>query len=298
MVALAERESGGWIESTYGRGYLLGRPDAYNLPRLRARAENLGYRLITFNKVGSTMPVVDHLIMNDSGPAVVLSDHQTKGVGRKDRVWLDNPGDSILMSVLLRLNPHNLEAAPILADLVALRTAEVLTRVTGEEVKTKYPNDIVFNGKKTAGILVKNTLLGARYLGTNAGIGINVHYSDNELEDFRPDQPATSLDSIADRIIKRESVVGELLSDLRYSVADAVSIAYNKAENKRYNDLWREKSAVFGRNITVLSGDKPPIAQGKVIDTKIGEGILLESRLGQRRWLNLYDTTMKVSIES
>jgi BirA family biotin operon repressor/biotin-[acetyl-CoA-carboxylase] ligase len=122
---------------------------------------------------------------------VVLADHQSSGRGRLGRNWASPEGVNIYCSVLLRpqLPPPD---APQLTFLSAVATAEVLDEVCGLNARVKWPNDVLINGKKIAGLLNE---LGAETEQIHflvLGIGINVNMAADQFPaDLR--YPATSV---------------------------------------------------------------------------------------------------------
>ena len=105
----------------------------------------------------------------------VLASSQSKGRGRRGRVWLDEPGACVLMSVIIRpeLPPDRL---PELSYLACVSVAENLKAAFGLEARIKLPNDVLVNGRKIVGTLIETTQTPG---GTAAivGIGLNVNQS-------------------------------------------------------------------------------------------------------------------------
>jgi len=99
---------------------------------------------------------------------VWIAESQTKGRGRRGRAWLSAPGENLLFSVLLRMHapPQNL---PLVALAAGLAAHDAIAKSV-PRARIKWPNDVVVDRKKIAGVLVESA--------NNAvvvGIGINVH---------------------------------------------------------------------------------------------------------------------------
>lgn len=133
----------------------------------------------------STNRVLREMIKGDSPPAgtLVVTDHQTRGRGRLDRIWRDEGGKDLMFSVLLRpaLAPSQ---AHLLSLAAALAVAETLTSdVLGPSplgsprppVQVKWPNDVMVEGRKLCGILLEGAMDGERLHWAVAGIGLNVN---------------------------------------------------------------------------------------------------------------------------
>ena len=118
--------------------------------------------------------------------AVVIADAQERGRGRHGRVWSTPAGESLAMSVVLRprVLPNQLAPIALVAGL-AVRSA-IAARVDGAMVK--WPNDVVLEGRKIAGILVEASLASTRVEHVVVGIGVNV-----ARRDFPEELIATSL---------------------------------------------------------------------------------------------------------
>jgi BirA family biotin operon repressor/biotin-[acetyl-CoA-carboxylase] ligase len=83
----------------------------------------------------------------------VVADTQTQGRGRRGRVWLDTPGESLLLSVVLRTSLP-LARLPTLSIAAGVAVAEALIEC-GVDVRLKWPNDVVVGGRKIAGVLLE-----------------------------------------------------------------------------------------------------------------------------------------------
>lgn len=125
--------------------------------------------------------------------AVVVADLQSEGRGRWGRTWVAGPASSLMFSLVLRpsLPPDRLE---LLTTLMGVATAEAVAEVTGLKTGLKWPNDVVVNGRKLAGILVESQSRGGRIETVVAGVGINLDLSGVDL----PEEVAARATSIAE----------------------------------------------------------------------------------------------------
>lgn len=99
--------------------------------------------------------------------AVAVAEHQTAGRGRSGRAWQDAAGEALLCSVLLR--PPVTPDLPQLSLVAALAAAEAVERVSPVVAAVKWPNDVLVEGRKVAGILLEGIPAGLV-----CGIGVNV----------------------------------------------------------------------------------------------------------------------------
>jgi BirA family transcriptional regulator, biotin operon repressor / biotin---[acetyl-CoA-carboxylase] ligase len=104
---------------------------------------------------------------------VVVAEHQTAGRGRLDRRWESPPGASLLASFLFRPE-FDASDLHLCTAAVALAAAQACREVAGIEALIKWPNDLVADGSKLAGVLAEAEFTGAAVASVVVGIGLNV----------------------------------------------------------------------------------------------------------------------------
>ncbi len=135
--------------------------------------------------------------------AVAATEHQTHGRGRLGRSWDDAPGSAILASVLLQ--PPAERHLPELSLVAALAAAEAVESATELSAQVKWPNDVMLNRRKIAGILSELTD------GTVVtGIGLNVNQTREQLPLDSATEP-TSLRASTGTTYDRAELLGSLL---------------------------------------------------------------------------------------
>jgi BirA family biotin operon repressor/biotin-[acetyl-CoA-carboxylase] ligase len=139
--------------------------------------------------------------------AVAVADEQTAGRGRLGRRWLAPAGTSLLCSIQLRPQASP-ERLPELTGIAARACAEAIAAVTGLEPALKFPNDLLVDGRKVAGILAE-----AREGRVVLGVGINVNVPESDLP-TEVDRPATSLLVETGGEVDRAELLVELLEHL------------------------------------------------------------------------------------
>ncbi|NIJ52009.1 biotin--[acetyl-CoA-carboxylase] ligase [Dyadobacter arcticus] len=117
---------------------------------------------------------------------VVITDNQLKGRGQRGTTWVANPGENLTFSIIL--TPEFLPVSDqfLISQITALAIRSYVHNYI-ENVRVKWPNDILANKKKICGILIENGIQGMKLKSSVIGIGLNV----NQL-DFKEDR-ATSL---------------------------------------------------------------------------------------------------------
>ena len=106
--------------------------------------------------------------------SVLVAAHQTSGRGRLDRVWEAPPGANLLVSLLFRHLPEHTHE---LTQRVALAAAHAVVAITGLTPTLKWPNDLLLDGGKLAGVLAQSGTAAGRIDHVVVGIGLNVGWA-------------------------------------------------------------------------------------------------------------------------
>lgn len=174
------KEEGYQVEAVQNRGYrIFDIPDVMSKEELESllvgKTEWAGQEIHYFPEIDSTNIRAKQLAENGvSTGTLVVADRQTAGRGRRGRGWESPSGCSIYMSILLR--PEFLPAkAPMLTLVMAYSVTESLRACTGLDLRIKWPNDIVLNGKKLVGILTEMSTEIDYINHVVIGVGINVN---------------------------------------------------------------------------------------------------------------------------
>lgn len=188
--------------------------------------QTIGAQVHFFPTVGSTMDIArDFAAKSAPVGTVIIADHQTKGRGRKGRIWQDAPAADLALSVILR---PTAQSAELLFIMAALAIADCITATLPPPVrlrkKFKWPNDVLIANRKIAGVIVETTQSGPAHLATGTdevptnliaivGIGLNVNMDSTHA--LIRTQSATSLRLIngGDRLA-RADVLEKLLRAL------------------------------------------------------------------------------------
>ena len=145
----------------------------------------IGKEIRRYKKISSTQDLALFLISNpeEQGNShynglVILSDEQTAGKGRAERKWVSNIG-GLWFSIML-IKP-NIPASDtnLIQMLSATSVCETINALTNLKAKIKWPNDILINSKKVAGILLDVGIKGSKIDYLVIGIGINVNTDSN-----------------------------------------------------------------------------------------------------------------------
>jgi BirA family transcriptional regulator, biotin operon repressor / biotin---[acetyl-CoA-carboxylase] ligase len=215
-----------------------------------------GHPLYEFAEVDSTQTMAATLAAGGAPEGtVVLAEHQRAGRGRRGRSWHDHPGANLLMSIVLR---PVLPAAhvPRLALLAAVAVAESIEQRTGLGPGIKWPNDILLNDRKCAGVLAEATTDGTVVDRVILGIGVNV----NQRE--FPDDLAGHSTSLALELgstVDRRALLGDILHSLERWVAIHGARGFPPVQAE-----WCRRSVTIGR--PVIAGATRGTAAGVDVD--------------------------------
>lgn len=212
-----------------------------------------------YDDVGSTMDVAATL--GDRGApsgSLVVAGSQRAGRGRGGRRWESAAGAGLWLTLLER--PNDASALPVLPLRIGLRMARVLERWTAAPVQLKWPNDLVSDGAKLAGILIEARWREQRLEWVAIGVGIN-------LQPPR-DVAAAHLTSDA----RRRDVLAELIPALRAAVAARGPLSARELEDYSRRDFARGKRC------------RAP-AIGVVLGITEGGELLVQTADGPRRYL-------------
>jgi BirA family biotin operon repressor/biotin-[acetyl-CoA-carboxylase] ligase len=184
----------------------------------------------------------------------ILADRQTAGRGRRGRAWASPPGVGLYTSILLR-PAQPLAQASLLTLAGGLAVAEAISEVADREVRLKWPNDVLVDGRKVAGILTEMASVDAWVSQVVVGIGINVNHGPPDLpEELSP--VATSLAQATGRSISR---------------CDLAAAVYNGLD--RWYQVFRE------------GGTETILAHGRGLSATLGQTVEVEAEEG--RWQGL-----------
>jgi BirA family biotin operon repressor/biotin-[acetyl-CoA-carboxylase] ligase len=188
---------------------------------VRARGGEIGHHIELLDVTGSTNDEAKRAAKAGAPHGSVwIAEEQTAGRGRQGRSWLGTRGESILLSVLLRVE-CTLARLPPLALVAGLAARDAIAPHTKRAPGIKWPNDVVFRGpngslQKVAGVLVEAQIQGARVEGIVIGVGINVHTRPESLPDEIRARGATSVAFEARELHApdRATIVADLLAEI------------------------------------------------------------------------------------
>lgn len=143
---------------------------------------------------------------------LVIADQQVKGRGRKNRKWVTRPGVSLAFSLVLQPTTKEVTVIPRFTALAALGLVCTLLKMD-LRAGIKWPNDVLLNGKKAAGVLVESEWEGDQLVALVVGMGVNI-----KPEAVPPAEhlrfPATSVEQALDAPVNRWELLADILQEM------------------------------------------------------------------------------------
>jgi BirA family biotin operon repressor/biotin-[acetyl-CoA-carboxylase] ligase len=217
-----------------------------------------------FEQVGSTNDAaLDWLRQGAPTGAVVITNDQVGGRGRKGRVWYTPPGSALILSVILH---PQLARVPQVTMLGAVAIYDLLIYLGAADVGIKWPNDVQLNGLKVSGVLPEAIWQGSDLLGVALGMGINISidFSDTELANT-----AISIEPALNRKVDREEALLYLLARIDYW--------YARLGSGEVFHAWRERLTTLGNAVTLEDGEVRGLAE----DVDAAGALLVRDANGQ-----------------
>ena len=245
--------------------------DAYLIER-GLPVKHIGRNVICFDEVDSTNDIAFDAANQADGQALVITaQYQRKGRGRFNRKWIAKPNSAILASVLLHKSasilPH--ESLTIAAGLAV---AEGIEQITNLRPSLRWPNDVIIDDAKLAGVLVEVRYRGAaRYV--VIGFGVNV-LSAPPMEVI--EKKATCLaEAMAPMPIPEPiDILRSILIRIDYWIEQL-----GKGNVQHLHQQWCKRCDMINRLVRVISSGQ--CFTGRVIDVNPLEGLTLMTPQGQ-----------------
>jgi BirA family biotin operon repressor/biotin-[acetyl-CoA-carboxylase] ligase len=244
------------------------------------KTKRIGRKILVYNRTSSTQTIATEYAKSKGNDGLVIfAEEQTAGRGRADNKWYSSRSDSILCSIVLAFNKLNAE---LLSLTCAVAVAEAIGSSAKGQAKIKWPNDIMLNGKKVAGILLEsktdnsgNTCI--------IGIGINCHQKKDSFP-LELQSIATSIDleshSISDRVL--------LAKRLLTSMEHWLEVAAQTSE--KVIDQWRNLSVQLGHRVKLNFNGRE--FSGNCIGIDPEKGLILQLDTGGIRMFDAGHTTI------
>ena len=208
--------------------------------------------------------------------ATIIAERQTDGAGRKGRSWIAKEGTSLLLTTILprSIPTANLWIVPFGVAICVRRALQMNGIIAG----LHWPNDLLVQGKKIAGILCVSRVVGDRAW-VGAGVGINVHRDDTTAEAIAP-PPAYCDDFVKE--IDRVNLLRDLL--LNYDIWQQ-----QLDMPQRIARVWERQAGLPGMPYRILKDGKEEPIDVTAIGLANGGGLVVTHGDGFRETISLAD---------
>ena len=187
----------------------------------------------------------------EGGPLWIVARRQTKGRGRRGRRWVSFEGN-LMVTVFLR-GVSCMTKLAFLAPVAMLRSCADFLEEESKALSVKWPNDLLFHGKKMGGVLLESDMKQGRPLWVGVGMGINLVRSPSETL-----MPATAF-----QVWQRPPSVEALLLRLIYHFE-----SLRKRTRREILELWRCSAARMGQEMIVRLRGEVMRGVGEAIDAE------------------------------
>lgn len=246
-------------------GYTLAHPEDLLHPLCFPR--QFRDRIFHFPEVGTTMDRAK-ILAREGAPhmSCCIAEHQTRGRGRLNRQWVSDRGGLWFTLILTPDLPPPM--AYIYNFAASLTLSRVLNRLFDLEVKVKWPNDLLLEGKKLTGLLSEMETRADLIRFLTVGIGINVN-NDPSGSPFE----ATSLKNVLGRHLSRRRILTEFLTEFE-TLTRKVSVP-------EIMDGWRAGTSTLGQEVRVETQDR--VHLGRAVDVEDSGTLVIRTGEGETR---------------
>lgn len=222
----------------------------------------------------STNTLLKELIANGQQPKFLYAGYQTAGRGQTGNGWESEANKNLLCSILLPARENLFELNVV--------TAVAVQRLLGEDFTIKWPNDIYWQDKKVAGILIENAIIGNELKYSIAGIGLNVNQTEWHSDAPNP----VSLKQITGKDYDIDELMEQLYAEVQKVLNEDVW-SYYKAHLYRREGFWPFVEREVSTAPTMNANSQEPIADSQFMACikdilPTGEIVLLDQQGKER----------------
>ena len=260
------------IHSVKGKGYRLSRKlellsEKLIRECLDESTEKLFRRMDIKTRVNSTN---DEVKAKEIAPYVCLAETQSSGRGRRGRSWISPYGSNIYLSLVWEFEDMA-SSLDGLSLCVGIAVARAINKLAGIKVGLKWPNDLVYQQKKLAGILLE--LEGEMSGPMRVIIGIGVNVAMTRIDGSAIEQSWVSLSEISDEEISRNKLTAQLLTELA-----KVLPVFQAKGFAGFREHWQELDAIAGSEVLLSLANRN--VQGCALGVSDSGELLIASESG------------------
>jgi BirA family biotin operon repressor/biotin-[acetyl-CoA-carboxylase] ligase len=251
-----------------------------NLHALEERLETryLGRRVIYLTSTASTQDIAR--VEAEGGAragTLVIAEEQTKGRGRFGRSWVSPSGANLYFTLIMRPEARRARSLGMVAPLAV---AEAVEQVTGLSPRIKWPNDVIVEGRKLAGVLIETEVQGQSLKYALVGPGVNVNFDIEDTSEIA--DIATSLKRELGRDTSREELLAMLLNRFEKLYESDITDVVQR---------WRSRLDTLGRQVRVTFRDQ--VQEGLAEDVDADGNLVLVQADGSRVLIEAGEVTLR-----
>jgi len=205
------------------------------------------FKIIEFNELASTNKFALENIATYPTGTIIRALKQTAGRGRFDRKWVSDGKNNCYISFILKPDIKYQKSFPNLTQYLSIVLCQELLR-HGVKASIKWPNDVLVDGKKIAGILSETSFAGDKFNGIVLGLGVNLNLEKDDLAKI--DIPATSMAVETGNFIDSKLFIEHLAKRFfsEYETLLRKGFSYFRAQ-------YISMSSFIGKKITIKNPD-------------------------------------------
>lgn len=234
------------VHSVRGRGYrILGGVELLDATLIKQpMGDHLVAPIVVLESTVSTNDYYKDKKSSDvvSG-SVVFAEYQTTGRGRHGRKWVAPFGMNLSFSCFWHFN-RPIQQLSGLSLVIGLAIVRALQAYGISSVQLKWPNDVLYKGKKLAGVLIESQTIARNMTSVVMGIGLNVNMS--KAKAVQIDQPWTDINTIMGHAGERNVLAGLLLKELFMILPEFEQLGF-----AAYRKEWQKADALFNHEVEV-----------------------------------------------
>ena len=217
--------------------------------------------------------------------ALLLAETQSDGRGRAGRAWVSPPDVNLYFTVIVTPPPLAMTSLSYVTPLAVAYAVEDAAERLGVKLRAdlKWPNDVLIDGKKLAGVLIETTATAAGESVALVGVGINVNVDVDAYVEIR--DIATSLQQVVGKPVAREEVLAAFCNHFESLLEAAAS------GDAAPFAAWRDRLVNLGRPV-VANGAVERI-EGVAVDVDATGALVIERGDGSRVTVDAGDVTLQ-----
>lgn len=230
----------------------------YKNINLQLETHFIGKRIYHYKRIRSTQQLAISFaetdIINENG-TVILADEQYDGKGRGNKKWI-SPKGGLWMSLIIKPRIE-LDKINILSLIAAISVCEAINETYNLETRIKWPNDIVINNKKIAGIIIDSSIEDSNIEYVVIGIGINI-----VVDTIKINLSLASIDLLSQKVTSIQNEIKEkgidrflLLKQLLKRIEYYLFLVENEKDNTKIIEIYKKFSNTLGKSVYVYGKD-------------------------------------------